>query len=108
MARNPETPGLTRRDFARAGLGAALLVAAAPRRLFAQEAEEKLVTAIPGNETLVKTLQYVNESTKADQSCLNCQLYTARSEERGKCAVFPQGVVAAGGWCTSWSPKAGA
>jgi hypothetical protein len=101
------SPRLTRRGFARLGLGAALLAVAAPRRLFAEDADAKLVTEIPANATLVKTLQYVNVSTVPERNCLNCQLYTARSDDRGKCAVFAQGVVAAEGWCASWSPKVG-
>lgn len=66
---------------------------------------EPLVTEVAAAATLVQALQYVNESRKADQRCANCQLFTARSEERGSCQLFAQGQVAAGGWCASWAQR---
>ena len=54
---------------------------------------------------MVSALQYVNESAKADQRCDNCQLYTAGEGGKGKCQLFPVGLVASGGWCSSWAQK---
>ncbi|MCC7440390.1 MAG: high-potential iron-sulfur protein [Bdellovibrionales bacterium] len=42
----------------------------------------------------------------AKQSCLNCSFYAAANGSWGKCTLIPSGVVAAAGWCNSWSPKA--
>jgi hypothetical protein len=66
---------------------------------------EKLVTEIPAMEPLVTSLTYTNESQKPDQRCNNCLLFTQTSDDRGKCQLFAQGVVAAQGWCMSWAAK---
>jgi len=65
----------------------------------------QLVTEVPAMAATVQALQYVNESQKPDQDCANCQFYTAQSAERGKCQLFPQGLVAAEGWCSSWTAR---
>jgi len=65
----------------------------------------RLVTEVPAMASLVEQLQYVNESPKPDQNCANCLFYTARMEDRGKCQLFAQGLVAAEGWCASWAAK---
>lgn len=46
----------------------------------------------------------------AKQSCLGCMLFTKTNvmiagKEYGACALFPNQVVKATGWCTSWSKK---
>jgi hypothetical protein len=48
----------------------------------------------------------------AKQFCDNCSLYTkdglkveGSDKVWGKCAIFPNNVVAAKGWCNSWAPK---
>lgn len=45
----------------------------------------------------------------ADQKCGNCGLYKAVGKKDGKdvgaCTIFPQKLVVAGGWCTSWNKK---
>lgn len=69
------------------------------------DASQQLVTEVPAMAGLVSSLQYVNASPNPDKHCNNCQLYTATSEERGKCQLFPQGLVAAQGYCTSWIAK---
>ncbi len=46
------------------------------------------------------------EADGATQTCANCAQYTAANGTWGKCNIFPQGVVAAKGWCNSWVPKA--
>jgi hypothetical protein len=50
----------------------------------------------------VEALQYVHVSQKPDQKCSGCQFYTPAAGERGKCQLFQQGLVEAGGWCASF------
>lgn len=69
-------------------------------------AGDELVTEIPTMRSVVQSLQYVNQSTKPDQRCSNCQFYTAAGSDRGKCQLFTQGLVNSGGWCASWVKKA--
>lgn len=52
-----------------------------------------------------KALQYTNESTKADQNCANCRLYTGGDAEWGGCAIFAGKEVAGTGWCSAWVAK---
>jgi hypothetical protein len=66
---------------------------------------ESLVTEVPAMKPTVEALQYVNQSAKADQRCANCQMFTARTQTRGKCQLFSQGLVSSQGWCTSWVAK---
>jgi hypothetical protein len=68
--------------------------------------DDRLVTEIPANATMVQTLHYVNQSPKTDQRCEICQLFTARGGGRGKCQLFPQGLVSSQGWCQSWVQRA--
>ncbi len=62
-------------------------------------------------------LGYVDDTTQADgqkfprhandQKCAGCQLYSgAASTREGPCAVFGGKLVAANGWCNSWTKKA--
>lgn len=39
------------------------------------------------------------------QKCENCALYTKSNAKWGKCQLIAAGVVAAGGWCGSYSKK---
>lgn len=50
----------------------------------------------------------------AKQLCSSCQFYQlgglkaeGKDGDWGKCMIFANGLVAAGGWCNSWAPKAG-
>ena len=74
----------------------------------APAAEEALVTEISAMAGLAETVNYQHESPKPDQSCANCELYTKKTDERGSCKLFAQGLVEARGWCTSWIKKANA
>jgi len=52
--------------------------------------------------------KYPKRKTKAqaNEFCDNCALYTKTNEGYGKCTMMPTaGVVAAKGWCGSWSKK---
>jgi hypothetical protein len=82
--------------------------AQAPSSDSAPAAEDTLITEIPGMAGLVKTVNYQHESPQSDQRCANCELYTKKTDERGSCKLFAEGLVEAGGWCTSWIKKANA
>ncbi len=53
-----------------------------------------------------ETLAYVDESSVADKTCLNCQLYedAAAGSACGGCKVI-KGPIAPGGYCNSWAAK---
>jgi hypothetical protein len=67
---------------------------------------DALVTEVEAMRPTVEALQYVHVSQKPDQKCTGCQFYTAVSPERGRCQLFQQGLVEAGGWCASWTARA--
>jgi len=77
----------------------------APSPAPAQGGDAQLVTEIAAAGPMVSSLQYVNESPKAEQNCATCQLYTAGEGGRGKCQLFAQGLVKEKGWCISWAPR---
>lgn len=70
-----------------------------------QGGSNALVTEVPAARATVEALQYTNQSEKPDQRCAGCQFYTARTNSRGACQLFPQGLVSAQGWCSSWTAK---
>lgn len=78
---------------------------AAPAAPPASAGAGTLVTEVDAMRPTVEALQYVNESTRADQRCANCLFYTATGDARGRCQLFPQGEVSVRGWCSSWSAK---
>jgi len=41
-----------------------------------------------------------------NQFCENCALYTKKNDKWGKCSMIQEGLVAAKGWCGSYSKKA--
>jgi len=55
-------------------------------------------------ESMVKSLQYVEESPEAEKNCGNCQLYIKGDygEGCGGCQLFP-GPVSENGYCNSWA-----
>lgn len=98
--------GWTRRDVGKLGLGFAAAVGGlAFGGRSARADDTKLVTEIPENAAIVTGLQYVNEAPDPAKVCSGCVLYTAGANDRGKCTLFPQGVVAAKGHCISWAAK---
>ena len=66
---------------------------------------DALVTEVAAMQSTVQALQYTNETDKPDQRCDGCQFYTATRADRGSCQLFTQGLVTAGGWCSSWTKK---
>ena len=101
---------MNRRDFIKTGLTAAVVLPVADavlRPLAARADDTKLITELPDQAAMVAALQYVNESAKADQTCLDCQFFTPGSDSaRGKCQLFPIGLVTSAGWCASYVKKA--
>jgi hypothetical protein len=99
---------IDRREFIKLGLTAGALLPAAGTLLRAAGARaegDQLVTEIAANKPVLDALQYTNESAKAaeGQTCGTCQLYTAGEDGRGKCTLFPNGLVTEAGWCMSWA-----
>lgn len=113
----------SRRSFIKAGLGAGALALAAsfhnPNLSYAQAATTK---ALDINDPTAKDLGYVEDAAKADAAkrtntnatCANCVLFAkgglkadGKDGEYGQCTIFPQGLVAAKGWCISWAQKPG-
>ncbi len=47
-----------------------------------------------------------NKPEAKNQYCKNCAYYTDKNGAWGKCQMLSNGVVAAEGWCGSWSKKA--
>jgi hypothetical protein len=104
-------PGaMNRRDFIKNGLVAAAVLPIADavlRPLAARADDTKLVTELPDQAAMVTALQYTNESEKADQDCEGCQFFTPGADgTRGKCQLFPIGLVTSKGWCASYVKKA--
>ena len=73
-------------------------------------------TALSESDPTAQALGYLADGSKVDtakfpkkaegdQTCMNCAQYTAANSAWGKCNIFPQGMVAAQGWCNSWVPK---
>jgi hypothetical protein len=72
------------------------------------------------DEPTAVALGYVHDATKVDlakfpkrageegakQFCDNCSQYKATEDGWGTCAIFPNKLVAAKGWCNVWVPMA--
>ena len=103
---NDSKLSMDRRGFLRAGLTSAAALPVVATVFGARSARaEDLVTDIEANKVMVQALQSVSESTKEDQNCLNCQLFTPGEGGMGKCQLFQQGVVGEKAWCMSWAKK---
>ena len=103
--------------------------AAAPEPMEADSGMEETGTemAAPGDGGLPKleesdssavALNYKHNADELDASafptltaetrCSNCQLYQGGDNPWGACPIFPGKQVKATGWCTAYTPKAGA
>ncbi len=51
-----------------------------------------------------KSLNYVDQTPKAEKNCANCKLFK-KEGPCNKCTVVP-GPIAAKGYCTAWQPMA--
>lgn len=97
-----------------AGLPLATLLASMP----AAYATDAACKPVADNDPVATAIKYVPDATKAqnrpakmgvegkDQTCQNCQLYTAGAKDTGKCTMIATGCVSAKGWCTAWVKKA--
>lgn len=103
-----------------------LIVAAAPCALvfgralgssaYAADAKKLPAGAISENDPVAKAVGYKHDVKDVDpkkrplparknEFCKNCALYTASDAGWGKCTMLTGGLVAAKGWCGSWSKK---
>ena len=58
-----------------------------------------------GSNPTRTALKYVDVSPNPDKKCDNCAQYVP-GEGCGKCKIFSDSPVAAGGYCDSWAKKA--
>ncbi len=108
---------ISRRDFAKAGLGAAALAvgggllaktsAAGHHEAGEASTTPELVSDIAGNASLITAVKYVPVSTVEGKNCANCQLLLQRDGDYGRCGLFQKGMVPVAAYCTSWIQKAG-
>jgi hypothetical protein len=88
-----------------AATGEGTAPAPAPADASGGATETELITEVPAMAALVQSLHYTNKSEKPDQHCSLCLFFTPRANDRGKCQLFAQGLVSAGGWCASFQPR---
>ncbi len=72
-------------------------------------ASDPVATAI-GYKADIKDIDYVKYPQRKkleakNQFCKNCSIYTSVNDSWGKCQMIAAGLVAADGWCGSWSKK---
>lgn len=114
----------SRRSFLKTGLilGGAIPVVSGLTQL----AHADPTTAVNPEDAQPKALGYVHDGATVDvkiwtkkagpdgdkQKCSSCALYLqgglkaeGQEGEWGKCAIFPNALVAGNGWCNSWAPK---
>ena len=71
------------------------------------------MTRLSLNAPQAKALSYVEDATKVKHrlyrrgdDCANCHFYKGiQGKDYGPCALFPQNVVAAKGWCSAWAKQ---
>ena len=118
MSQDQTDRKLSRRDFAKVGLGAAAAVVGAgllPKASLAGHheageggAEPVLVTDVSENAGLLGAVKYVAVSETDGKNCGNCQLLLERNGDVGRCGLFQKGKVPVAAHCTSWIKKSGA
>jgi len=76
--------------------------------------EDNTPAVLDPHDPQAQALSYMEHSSKQNQSCSNCQLFTGTSGETiGPCAIFSyrvapnntQILVNASGWCRAWAPR---
>ena len=100
----------TRRRFV-TGAGASVVTAGFGFSALAEDTLPKVNEEDP----MAKALNYVHDARTVDAAkrfsdryCNNCVLFDGDVEaEWAGCSIFPGKVVAGGGWCSAWAPKAG-
>ncbi|MBI3542555.1 MAG: high-potential iron-sulfur protein [Deltaproteobacteria bacterium] len=105
-----------RRRFFKIGLVGAASLLLAPA--FGRAAEPG--KPVDEKDPMATALGYVKDAKKVDvkkfpkragaegktQFCENCQFYAKKDAKTGACQIFAGGLVAAKGWCNSWTKKA--
>jgi hypothetical protein len=64
--------------------------------------------SISEQDPAAKAVHYVSDASRAPGAqsgadCSNCSLYSPAGDTHGGCTLFPGKLVAAAGWCSSWS-----
>lgn len=88
--------------------GALLGLAACDDDGLSGEAADALVCADPkamtsAQESVRKTLRYVEVSPHAQNSCSGCEFFSAGATNCGTCGIFDGNAVNPNGHCDSWS-----
>lgn len=122
------TNNRSRREFLKRGALSLTILPIAQQllsgeRVYAQALPTKALDPSAPN---AQALGYVHDAKQVDvskwpkrnapggetQFCDNCMFWQqgglkaeGREGEWGKCLIFPDGLVAAKGWCNSWAPK---
>ncbi|HWM68154.1 MAG TPA: high-potential iron-sulfur protein [Steroidobacteraceae bacterium] len=98
----------TRRRFVQTWLlGASLAPLALSRFTTSRAADQPLLS--PDDPAAVK-VKYTEDATKEKNTmghkCATCALYEGTySSTQGPCQIFPDKLVKAAGWCSSWAPQ---
>jgi hypothetical protein len=98
----------SRRIFIRKlALGAALTPLAWARVERARAADQPLLRPDDPAATKVKYTEDASQEKSAkDHKCATCGLYEGPyNSTQGPCQIFPDKLVKAAGWCSSWSPQ---
>lgn len=56
-------------------------------------------------QSLRKSMNYVEKSPKPGETCSGCSFFTAGEGGCGSCEIFTGGPASAGGRCDSWAAK---
>lgn len=100
MSKNPTN--VTRRQFLKIS-GTSIIGMTAGGLALRAHAKEQLSLDDP----TAKALQYVHASTIADRNCANCRhIQGDAGAEWRPCALFPNNLVNAKGWCAGWTAMA--
>lgn len=98
----------SRRNFVqKLALGTALAPLALARLTASQAADQPLLS--PDDPAAVK-VKYTEDATKEKNTmghkCATCALYEGTyNSTQGPCQIFPDKLVKAAGWCSSWAPQ---
>ena len=62
--------------------------------------------ALSPSDPVAAALKYQEKAATAEKPCKGCAQFTAVNSSWGRCNLFPQGLVAAQGNCSSWVARA--
>jgi hypothetical protein len=103
---NEEQESLSRRALL-ARVAAALSLS--PLALGAQRVAQAADPLLSEQDSAAKAVHYVTDAKRAQGAspgadCSNCSIFSGKPDATtGACALFPHKLVAAAGWCSSWS-----